>query len=63
MKKKLKLRKQWKVLLGVLIIAGIIKLFSFAITNFNQLAKDCDKAKGYTCTIYDVQQFNIRGRK
>lgn len=66
MKKKRRRLKKWvKELLysllaiGCLIILGIV--FAKSMNDFEEKAKRCDEARGYTCTYYDVRQYLIKG--
>lgn len=59
--KKLKLRKWVKVMIAIILsIIAILVLSHFilnSIKEFDNYAKECDKAKGSTCTYYEVQKF------
>ena len=61
-KKKKKRLKRWvRVAIKVivtLIILGILAIFiGKIISNYNDLATQCDLEKGYTCSHYEISQY------
>lgn len=60
--KKIKLRRWVKVLLIAIVVILLGLLIFAAIKRYDDLAKECDAARGYTCTIYDMRQFSINKR-
>lgn len=41
-----------------LIILGILTIFiGKVVCNYNDLASQCDKDKGYTCSHYEISQY------
>lgn len=65
MKKRIKLRKWARVTIAIIlfIIASYL-LAHFILDSMNEfedVAKKCDEAKGYTCSYYDVRQYIIHG--
>lgn len=56
--KKLRLRLWVRVLLVIIAIAGLVLiLLCVPKNNFDELAKQCDEDKGYTCSIYEIEQY------
>ncbi len=59
--KKRRLKRWVRVTIGVLITLiffGILTYFIVGgINNFNELAKECDSARGYTCSYYEINQY------
>ena len=53
-KKKLRLKTKWKVLLVYLIIFIIIGMVN---DYYKEEGKKCDKARGYTCSIKEVEEY------
>lgn len=53
-KKKLRLKTKWKVLLVYLIIFIIIGMIN---NYYKEEGKKCDKARGYTCSIKEVEEY------
>ena len=61
-KTKLKLKKWVKVTLAILvtIITALILInLTEGAKDFENLAKKCDKDKGYTCSYYDIRQYSL----
>ena len=62
-KSKCKLRKWVKVTLAILFTIIIALILIFVITkgaeNFEELAIQCDKDRGYTCSYYDIRQYSL----
>jgi hypothetical protein len=62
-KSKRKLKKWVKVTLNILltILIGLILGFILkkGIDDFDELAKQCDLDRGYTCSYYDVRQYSL----
>lgn len=54
-RKKLKLRKEWKIVFSLIVIVTIIASFKIAFDNFNANAKRCDEIKGYKCSYKEVE--------
>lgn len=63
MKKKLKLRKWVKITLTIFIAVLTIQILSSAIKSmadrYDELYKECDESRGYTCSYYDMRQYSI----
>lgn len=59
--KKIKLRMWVKVVLIILIFVLIVLSIKNIVKDYNEKAKNCDAARGYTCSYYDIRQFAIRG--
>ena len=57
MKKKYRLKKWVKVTISVFIILAL--LVKKGVNDFEDLAKQCDKEYGYTCTYYDIRQYSL----
>lgn len=53
-KKKLRLKTKWKVLLVYLILFNIIGMVN---NYYKEEGKKCDKARGYTCSIKEVEEY------
>ena len=49
----------YMLIIGI-VLAGLLIIKS--VNNFDDLGKQCDQAKGYTCTLYDVQNYAREGR-
>lgn len=60
--KKRRLKWWVKPALTVITILILTALMIKAIDNYNKLAEECDQARGYICTHYDIQQYSIKGR-
>lgn len=61
MRKKRKLTKFGKriVIFIILIIAALLFiLVNKGLNNYNELANKCDLTKGYTCSLYEIKNFN-----
>lgn len=60
-KRKLKtwVRVTLKILLTIFIglILGLI--FKKGVDDFEELARQCDQDRGYTCSYYDVRQYSL----
>ena len=55
MKKKiLRLKTKWKVLLVFMFLFFIIKMVD---NYYKEEGKKCDKARGYTCSIKEVEEY------
>ena len=54
-------RLKWWVKPALTSIAILIltALMITAIERYNRLAKECDNARGYICTHYDIHQYSI----
>lgn len=66
--RKLRLKKGVKKALqtiGVIIsLIFIVLMFAYGAKSYEKTAEECDKVKGHTCTIYEVNQYRIeRGEK
>lgn len=63
MKKKRKLKTWVKVTLTVLltIIIGLILglIIKKGVDDFEELARQCDQDRGYTCSYYDIRQYSL----
>ena len=59
--KKRRLKRWVRVTIGVLITLiffGILTYFIVGgINNFNELARECDSDRGYTCSYYEINQY------
>lgn len=59
--KKRRLKRWVKVtiiLIISLIILGIVTIFITKISNnYNELARQCDQDRGYTCSHYEISQY------
>ena len=62
-KSKRKLRKWVKVTLNILLTISICLILGLIIKkgvdNFEELAKQCDQDRGYTCSYYDIRQYSL----
>lgn len=63
MRKKRKLKTWVRVTLTILltIIIGLILglIFKKGVADFEELARQCDQDRGYTCSYYDVRQYSL----
>lgn len=59
--KKRRLKRWVRVAIKVivtLIILGILTIFiGKIVSNYNDLATQCDQEKGYTCSHYEISQY------
>lgn len=53
-KKKLRLKTKWKVVLVFMVLFFIIKMVD---NYYKEEGKKCDKARGYTCSIKEVEEY------
>ena len=61
MERKIKLTKFGKgVLIFILLIIAslLFNLINKGLDNYNELASKCDLTKGYTCSLYEIHNFN-----
>lgn len=58
MKKRYVLKKQYKILLYVMLI---ISLLSVAFYNNKKIANACNNSKGRTCSLYEINLFAKKG--
>ena len=61
MKKKRRLTKFEKkiVIFIILIITALLFiLINKGLSNYSELANKCDLTKGYTCSLYEIKNFN-----
>jgi hypothetical protein len=60
-KRKYKLKENVKLLLrDILLLLTVVVISIISVkNNFNKIAKECDKAYGYTCTYYDVRTYQL----
>ena len=62
-KKKRRLKKWVKVTLNILCAISVFIILALLIkkgvNDFEDLAKQCDKEYGYTCTYYDIRQYSL----
>lgn len=61
MRKKRKLTKFGKgVLIFIILIITTLLfiLINKGLNDYNELANKCDLTKGYTCSLYEIQNFN-----
>lgn len=63
MKKRYRLKKWVKVTLAILEVIFIGLLLGFILVkganDFDELARQCDQDRGYTCTYYDIRQYSL----
>ena len=63
MRKKRKLKTWVRVTPTILltIIIGLILglIFKKGVDDFEELARQCDQDRGYTCSYYDVRQYSL----
>lgn len=63
MKKRYRLKKWVKVTLNILltiIICLILGLmFKKGINDFEEIARQCDRDRGYYCSYYEVRQYSL----
>lgn len=63
MKKRYRLKKWVKVTLTIIevIVLGLILGISLTkgANDFEELARQCDQDRGYTCTYYDIRQYSL----
>lgn len=48
-------------ILAIEIVILLALMFIHAMNDFEENAKKCDEARGYTCSYYDVRQYLIHG--
>lgn len=62
-KKKLRLRKGVKFTLNILLTIIIVLILALVIkkglNDFDELARQCDLDRGYTCSYYDIRQYSL----
>lgn len=49
---KLRLKRKWRILLGILGAILIFLVVTYVITNYLEQLEKCDIEKGYTCNIF-----------
>jgi len=59
MKRKYRLKKWVKVTLAISVFIILALLVKKGVNDFEDLAKQCDKEYGYTCTYYDIRQYSL----
>lgn len=63
MQKKLKLKYWVKVTLivALTIIIGLILglIIKKGVDDFEELARQCDQDRGYTCSYYEIRQYSL----
>lgn len=63
MRKKRKLKTWVKVTLTILltIIIGLILglIIKKGVDDFEELARQCDQDRGYTCSYYDIRRYSL----
>lgn len=63
MKKKYKLKNWVKITLSILftiiVIIILILFLKKGANDFEELAKQCDQDKGYTCSYYEIRQYSL----
>lgn len=63
MKKKYRLKRWVKVTLNILCTISVFIILALlvkkGVNDFEDLAKQCDKEYGYTCTYYDIRQYSL----
>lgn len=61
--KKYRLKKWVKVTLNILCAISVFIILALlvkkGVNDFEDLAKQCDKEYGYTCTYYDIRQYSL----
>lgn len=60
-KRKLKRWVKNTLVIIAIIVIGIILglILKIGMNNFDELARQCDEAKGYTCSYYEVRQYGL----
>lgn len=58
--KRLRLKKEVKVVLFIMTVIVTGAIISHRVNNFEKMAEMCDQEKGHVCSIYEAQQY-IRG--
>lgn len=58
MRKKRKLTNFGKKFIILIITALIFKAINKGYNDLKEQAKKCDLTKGYTCTLYEIRNFN-----
>lgn len=62
-KSKLRLKKWVKITLAILLIIlmALILILTImkGVKGFEELAKQCDQDKGYTCSYYEIRQYSL----
>lgn len=60
---KRRLKKWVKVALYILLTISIGLILGFVLkkglNDFDELARQCDQDRGYTCSYYDVRQYSL----
>lgn len=60
---KRRLKKWVKVVLYILLTISIGLILGFVLkkglNDFEELARQCDQDRGYTCSYYDVRQYSL----
>ena len=52
----------FKIIVGICIgLLMILMLFKGISKRYDDLYKQCDESRGYTCSYYDMRQFSIKG--
>ena len=59
MKRKYRLKKWVKVTLAISVFIILALLVKKGVNDFEDLAKQCYKEYGYTCTYYDIRQYSL----
>lgn len=59
--KKYHLKPLGKIILGLIFIIIFIYLIHLGIKRIDRIAQECDEARGYTCSYYDIRQYSIKG--
>ena len=49
---KLRLKRKWRILLGILGAILIFLVVTYIINNYLEYLKNCDLDNGYTCNIF-----------
>lgn len=50
-----------KIFGGLIFLIGCIYLIHIGIQKIDKIGKECDEARGYTCSYYDIRQYSIKG--
>lgn len=62
MKKRLKLKLKWKLLLIILFLGTMFYILNKNDIYMRRKAIECDKTKGYTCSNYEVERYIKYGK-
>lgn len=61
-KKRLRLKSWVKVTLAVIVLGGLLGIGLVHYSkSMDEFYRQCDEAKGYTCSYYEARLYSIRG--